>query len=66
MLPQARLDALKQKHARISALIEKEESRSAVDERTIKLLKRQKLVLKDEIEGTIPEVEEGRKGRLLA
>lgn len=52
MLPQQRLDALKQKHARLSALLEKEQNQPAVSENYIKKLKQQKLRIKDEIELT--------------
>lgn len=52
MLPQQRLDALKQKHARLSAVLEREQNQPAVSESYLKKLKQQKLKLKDEIELT--------------
>lgn len=51
MLPTQRLESLRVKHQNISHLLEKEEQRPAADDYYIQQLKKQKLHLKDLMEG---------------
>ena len=51
MLPAQRLESLRVKHADITSLLEKEEQRPAADGYYIQQLKKQKLHLKDLMEG---------------
>jgi len=51
MLPSERLEALQRKHAMLSSLIEREEIQPASNESYIRQLKRQKLLIKDILEG---------------
>lgn len=64
MLPQERLDALKRKHARVSALIESEQNQPSVSALYLRQLKQQKLKLKDEIE--LNGEDNDKTGRLMA
>lgn len=51
MTQQARIEALKARHAALSSKIEKEQNRPSVSDWYLRDLKRQKLRLKDEIIG---------------
>lgn len=51
MLPQERLEALQRKHSMLSSLIEREEILPAANEAYVRQLKRQKLMIKDILEG---------------
>lgn len=49
----ARLDALHQRHAAIASKIEQEQSRPGSSDYLLRLLKQQKLHLKEQIEGIV-------------
>lgn len=51
MLPAQRLESLRVKHSSISDMLEKEERRPAADDYYIQQLKKQKLYLKDLMQG---------------
>lgn len=61
MLPDQRLESLKRKHEAINTLIESEEKHHAVTRHDyIRQLKRQKLLIKDALEGLSDEQENYR------
>lgn len=51
MVPTERVDSLRRKHALLSQEVEREEKSAYVNDRYIKMLKRQKLIIKEMIEG---------------
>lgn len=51
MMPQERLESLQRKHSMLAALIEREEHQASSDDEYIRKLKRQKLIIKDILEG---------------
>tara|TARA_Y100001001_G_C7985079_1_gene300865 strand:- start:469 stop:678 length:210 start_codon:yes stop_codon:yes gene_type:complete len=59
MLPTERVEALRRKHMMISRQIETESKNPYVNERYVKMLKRQKLMLKEMIEGVRDQDNQG-------
>lgn len=51
MVPNERLESLRRKHSLLSQEVEREEKSSYVNDRYVKMLKRQKLIIKEMIEG---------------
>ena len=60
MMPQERLESLQRKHSMLDAMIEKEEHQAAVDDEYIRKLKRQKLIIKDILEGVRDDIGDAR------
>lgn len=60
MMPQERLESLQRKHSMLSALIEKEENQLTSNEDYVRKLKRQKLMIKDILEGVRGDLGEAR------
>lgn len=61
MLPTQRLESLRVKHSDISDMLEREERRPAADDYYIQQLKKQKLYLKDLIQGLNDEYDHHRE-----
>ena len=51
MLPRERMESLQKKHALLSALIEQEENTRSADDLFVQKLKKQKLMIKDVLQG---------------
>lgn len=51
MVPNERLESLRRKHNLLSQEVEREEKSAYVNDRYVKMLKRQKLIIKEMIEG---------------
>lgn len=60
MMPQERLDSLQRKHSMLAALIEREENQPASNEGYVRQLKRQKLMIKDILEGVRDDLSDNR------
>jgi len=63
MMPQERLDALQRKHSMLSSLIEREETLPSANDTYIRQLKRQKLMIKDILNGIRDDLVEEAKER---
>lgn len=59
-MPQERLESLQRKHSMLAALIEREESQAASNGDYIRKLKRQKLMIKDILEGVREDLTDAR------